>query len=73
MDFNNGICIQYGFLRSAPANIWNNVTLAISHNIRALVCSCLDANAGIAVARNSQTNISLYTTISTNLEWILIG
>ena len=49
--FNNGICIQYGFLRSASANTWNLITIPLSYAQRSLVCSGLDANAGIAVAR----------------------
>ena len=73
MDFNNGICIQYGFLKSAPANIWNVITIPLSYAQRSLVCSGLDANAGMAVARKYPSQIALYTTISTNLEWILIG
>lgn len=72
LDINNGVCIQWGFIQSAPANKWNIYDPPIQHTLRSLVCSGLDANGNIAVSRGTQ-KINLYTTQTQNLEWIAIG
>jgi len=71
LEFNNGVVLEYGFLKNSPKS-WTAYTLPLAvSKLRGLVASGLSSVIYVSRA-NIKLNFACPTVIS-NVEWFAIG